>query len=258
MSSTVRRLSAASLGNLCRRPTWVAPFPVLRIRSLKDRSGWCRLHLGCVVVIPTRGVTLATVSRSHRRSPAPRSLIAPGHHPVADDLMTNPPLPLRTLSDPGRWYRRRPGDPVVRLVVLRTVGSLRTRCTAVDVRRPRGCSWRVLVDLCPRATAAPDYVGKNVPDVARRSVHCCGPSRTVATPFSSPDRTAYTASAGRPATCPLDHARPAIRDDADRFAQALFGRESASCRRAVGRTSSRCSRELTRTRGVLLVRLASG
>ncbi len=150
--------------------------------------------------------------------------------------MTKPPRPLENTSIPAGGI----DDALVILVddVLYSGRSVRSALDALrDVGRPRVVQLAVLVDRGHRQLPLrADYVGKNVPDLANRE------RAGAAGRAGRPRRRGHLAG-GRVMTRHLlaagDLSRDeatAILDDADRFAQALVGREVRKLPTLRGRT----------------------
>ena len=188
--------------------------------------------------IPTRGVTLANrlaanIGEFSGVDGRPRR---PGHHALPRRPDVKPPRPLEDTSIPAGGI----DDALVILVddVLYSGRSVRSALDALrDIGRPQAVQLAVLVDRGHRELPLrADYVGKNVPTSRSESVHVRLARTTVVegVVISRGGRamTRHLLAAG---DLTRDEAT-AILDDADRFAQALVGREVKKLPTLRGRT----------------------
>ena len=188
--------------------------------------------------IPTRGVTLADRLAVNI---AEFSGVEVAHGALditlyRDDLMTKPPRPLENTSIPAGGI----DDALVILVddVLFSGRSVRSALDALrDVGRPRVVQLAVLVDRGHRELPLrADYVGKNVPTSRTESVHVLLAEQdgrdAVVIAREDALMSRHLLAAG---DLSRDEAI-AILDDADRFAQALVGREVRKLPTLRGRT----------------------
>ena len=188
--------------------------------------------------IPTRGVTLADRLAANIAEFSGAE-VAHGALDITlyrDDLMTKPPRPLENTSIPAGGI----DDALVILVddVLFSGRSVRSALDALrDVGRPRVVQLAVLVDRGHRELPLrADYVGKNVPTSRTESVHVLLAEQdgrdAVVIAREDALMSRHLLAAG---DLSRDEAT-AILDDADRFAQALVGREVRKLPTLRGRT----------------------
>ena len=151
--------------------------------------------------IPTRGVTLADrlAANIAEFSGAEVAARCTGHHAVPRRPDDEAAAAAGGHLDTGRRHRRRAGDPRRRRAVLRTLGALGAGRTARRGPPAGGAVGGAGRPRPPRTAAARRLRRQECADVAQRErARAAQPSRTVATPWSSPGRTRHDqAPAGR-------------------------------------------------------------
>ena len=191
--------------------------------------------------IPTRGVDAGRPAGRQDPASSPASTSPHGALDITlyrDDLNIKPPRPLEDTSIPDGGI-----DGALVVLVDDVLYSGRTVRSALDalrdVGRPRAVQLAVLVDRGHRELPLrADYVGKNVPTSRSENVkvrlteHDGHDGVTIARMEVRADEPRHLLSAG---DLSRDEAT-AILDDADRFAQALLGREVKKLPTLRGRT----------------------
>ena len=134
-----------------------------------------------------------------------------------DDLRLRPARALRPHRDPGRRHRRHGRRPRRRRALLRPHDPRRARRAAATSAGPRAVQLAVLVDRGHRELPIrADYVGKNLPDLARASGSRVQLDRASTATDAVTRSTADAATARRrPMKRTCSRAADLTRDDAD-------------------------------------------